>query len=170
MAIRVKTDGVNILAIGEDTDDFGELLAGQMLVDVTNETVPADAFTHWQVDGDQLVLRATAMPEAAARALREPGGLFKLLEDRLHEYIFAHYDPYTQASLQSLYVDPRTPPAAKDAITAAWDWVRSVLDYYYQQKARLEAGEAGQVFLELNFTQFDTTDPGVTLRALINPD
>ena len=75
------------------------------------------------------------------------------------QYIYSHYDPGTQASFLSLHADPSTPQAGKDAIESVWQWIKTVMAYYYGVKDQLLAG----VIVKWDFIQFDATDPGVKL-------
>ena len=88
------------------------------------------------------------------------------INQAVNAYICSHYDLGTQASLQAIYVQPTTPQAAKDLLLTVWDWAQSVLVYYYAQKAEITASP-DPVAVTWDFSQFDATDPGVTLQSLL---
>jgi hypothetical protein len=81
----------------------------------------------------------------------------------VQNYIYSKYDQGTQASLQALHSDSSSPPELKQAIESMWAWIRSVMQYYYQRKAEILSGQ----IVKWNFAQFDTTDPGISLGALM---
>lgn len=88
-----------------------------------------------------------------------PEQLTQEMNREVHDYICGHYDEGTQISFQALYSDPDTPSEVKDDIHLVWDWVRSVMDYYYGQKEQLESGQ----IVDWDFSQFDDTVPAVKL-------
>lgn len=88
------------------------------------------------------------------------------LNQEVNAYICAHYDLGTQASMQAIYIMPTTPIAAKDLLLTVWSWVQSVLTYYYSKKAGLTVAEDPAI-ITWSFSQFDTTDPEVSLQSLI---
>ena len=85
--------------------------------------------------------------------------LFWQMNADVGAYIYSHYDAGTQASFLSLHADPSTPQAGKDAIESVWQWIKSVMAYYYGIKAQLLAGTV----VQWDFAQFDASDPGIKL-------
>jgi len=81
-------------------------------------------------------------------------------------YIADHYDQGTQASFTALFVLPTTPQAVKDALLPVWTWIQSVTTYYYGKKVAIRNGEDWDS-VTWDFTQFDASDPHVSLEALM---
>jgi hypothetical protein len=89
--------------------------------------------------------------------------LWQQMNKDVQNYIYSKYDQGTQASLQALHSDSSSPPELKQAIESMWAWIRSVMQYYYQRKAEILSGQV----VKWDFTQFDSTDPGISLGALM---
>jgi len=88
------------------------------------------------------------------------------INTEVNAYICSHYDMGTQASFQAVYVMDGTPLEVKTALLGVWAWVQSVLGYYYTKKAEIAAaGEPETVTWD--FSQFDATDPQVSLQSLV---
>jgi hypothetical protein len=128
-----------------------------------------ESYTYWQYDEFPLQLRnrdnleqfvTDNFNELLQRA-REANGqeAFARLNAEVGQYLYSHYDQGTQASFLSLHADPATPQAGKDAIESVWVWIKSVMAYYYGVKNQLLVGDV----VKWDFSQFDTTDPGVQL-------
>jgi hypothetical protein len=90
--------------------------------------------------------------------------LYKQANRDVGAYIYSHYDQGTQASFLSLHADPSTPESGKAAIESVWAWIRSVMGNYYGIKSQLLAGDV----VKWDFSQFDTTDPGVQLSDFMS--
>jgi hypothetical protein len=81
-------------------------------------------------------------------------------------YILQHYDSGTQQSFTGIYAKRDTPDLVRDYLDPVWSWISAVLGYYYQQKSLIiDAQDPTTVIW--NFTQFDATDPQVSLQNLI---
>lgn len=84
----------------------------------------------------------------------------------VNAYINSHYDAGTQQTLQALMVMDTLPQAVKDDILTIWPWIQSALAYYYGKKAEI-LGAADPKIITWDFSQFDTTKPGVTLNGIM---
>lgn len=124
-------------------------------------------------------------PHAFKQAVRsrESSAAHDLLRDALHRYIYAHYDQGTQASLTAMVVGILAlcfNPAASEgeraqaqsqlilliaAIMPAWQWVQQVLAHFYDVDEMITAN--GGSYIDPDFSQFDDSDPGASLRALV---
>jgi len=58
------------------------------------------------------------------------------LKQELQNFIYSHYDQGTQASFSALYqiAKEQNNTNALSQIQKVWDWINSVLDYYYSKK------------------------------------
>ena len=138
------------------------------ITEYTRET-DGETETYWQYDEFQLQLRnrdnleqfVTDNFDALLQKAKEANGqeAFARLNREVGQYLYSHYDQGTQASFISLHVDPATPQQGKDAIESVWAWIKSVMGYYYSQKALIVSG----TLAKWDFSSFDATDPGVQL-------
>jgi len=96
--------------------------------------------------------------------MRTEQDAFSNLQDKLHQYIYAHYDQGTQTSFILIYMDSSTPQVVKGAISLAWVWMKAVLAYYYQIKGQIELNN---VWVEPDFNQFDEIDPKISLKGFL---
>jgi len=88
------------------------------------------------------------------------------LNQAVSDYICSHYDIGTQNSIQAVYTNPDTTEAIKTQIDTMFAWIKSCLAYYYTQKAAIiTSDKPGEVIWD--FTQFDASDPHVSLEALM---
>ena len=90
------------------------------------------------------------------------------LNSDLNAYIYEVYDAGTQASMQALYSRSTTSETIKAQIEAVWEWIASIVSYYYQCKSRIGAltDAASVAAYTWDFAQFDATCPDVTLQAI----
>lgn len=91
------------------------------------------------------------------------GYKIKMLEKELHNYIYSRYNLGTQSSMQTIYISPETTEEQKSNLELVWEWIKSVMVYYYSVKTQLE----NEVDADADFSQFDSSDPGITLRSLL---
>lgn len=123
-------------------------------------------------------------PKAFRQAVqvRQKEAAHDLLRDELHRYIYGHYDQGTQASLTAMVagilaimLNPESSDADRiqaqvqlaqlvAVILPAWTWVQQVLKHFYNIAAQIT--ETG-VYVDPDFSQFDASDPGVSLKALV---
>lgn len=86
-------------------------------------------------------------------------------------YIYRKYDDGTQSSLNALFVEGVASGYANRVATikTVLEWVKTVLTHYYTQKATILAMTTAQdaEAVTWNFTQFDATDPAVTLQQAV---
>lgn len=88
------------------------------------------------------------------------------INQEVNAYICLHYDMGTQASMQAIYIMDTTPAEVKTALLTVWAWVTSVLSYYYSKKSEIQTSlDPGAVTWD--FSQFDATDPVVSLQTLL---
>jgi len=109
------------------------------------------------------------MPTANELEAENPyrGELLKKINADVNTYICTHYDLGTQASLQSIYVMDGTPAEVKTTLLGVWSWIGSMLVYYYAKKTEITESETPET-VTWDFTQFDATDPEVSLQTLIS--
>jgi len=62
------------------------------------------------------------------------------LKQELQNFIYSHYDQGTQASFSALYQQAKEQnnTNALTQIQKVWDWIQSVLDYYYSKKEAIK--------------------------------
>ena len=62
------------------------------------------------------------------------------LKQELQNFIYSHYDQGTQASFSALYQQAKgqNNTDALTQIQKVWDWIQSVLDYYYSKKEAIK--------------------------------
>lgn len=91
------------------------------------------------------------------------------LNTDLQAYLAAHYDLGTQMSFQSIYVLPTTPTAMKLMLEQAWNWIQSVMTYYYSTKGAILIEEDAETAcgIEWDYSQFNELDPGISLKDLL---
>ncbi len=138
---------------------------GEHAIGALGESVPAGAATdprptvhHVLADG-KWVLDLPGLRQATWRRL----------EEDLHRYIFEtrDYPQPTQITLQALYGDPDSTPAMRAAIKQIFDWVKSVLSYYYDRKAKILSADDPEA-VGWDFAKAcDATAPGHTLADIL---
>lgn len=142
--------------------------------DDVNPVIPAEAveISHadWQKYLTGQYYRAgdgTCTPNPADLGKSIAGKLARINE-ALRAYIESSYDIGTQSSMQALYSRAATPAQAKGKIDAVWNWVQSVLEYYYQCKTEISAliDAAAVDAYAWDFSQFDATQPAVSLGSI----
>jgi hypothetical protein len=149
--------------------DFGET-RGQVVFrynhqQLERENDQGETETYWQCTSERLPKKdVPRTPEDSEHR----DMLLQRLTTEVNTYINAHYDQGSQASFQVLYTLDATPQAVKDDILPLWPWIQAVMAYYYGKKAAIRDGEA-YADVTWNFTQFDATDPGVSLESIMGP-
>jgi len=63
-----------------------------------------------------------------------------VLKKELQNFIYSHYDQGTQASFTALFQQAKEQnnTNALNQIQKVWDWIQSVLDYYYSKKEAIK--------------------------------
>ena len=63
-----------------------------------------------------------------------------ILKKELQNFIYSHYDQGTQASFTALFQQAKEQnnTEALTQIQKVWDWIQSVLDYYYSKKEAIK--------------------------------
>lgn len=91
------------------------------------------------------------------------------LNRSLQNYVYSAYDMGTQASFQCLYLLPTVSEQSKADITNVWEWIQSILIYYYQCKETLLSTKdiASAKNFVYNFGQFNATKPTASLSAIL---
>lgn len=90
-----------------------------------------------------------------------------IINRELQTYIYNKYDTGTQLSFQAIFINPTTPESVETAILGLWNWIQSVLAYYYAAKEALIVGIPMES-LDWDLSQFDATDPGLKLSDFVN--
>jgi len=147
--------------------DFGES-RGQVIFrynhqQLDRENDQGEIETYWLCTHDRLPRKS--VPKTPAET-EHRAMLLERLTTEVNTYINAHYDQGSQASFQALYSLPATPQAVKDAILPLWPWIQAVMAYYYGKKAAIRDGE-NYAAVSWDFSQFDATDPNVSLESLM---
>ena len=89
------------------------------------------------------------------------------INQAVNTYIYNYYDPGTQDSFNGLQARRSTPDAVKDIIDSVYDWIQTIMEYYYTKKANIiMLDEPGLVTWD--FSQFDATKPDVLLSDLVS--
>ena len=89
-----------------------------------------------------------------------------------NKYILSYYDRESQVSLQAIYNDPDSNQTQRDCCKAVFDWIKSILGYYYQKKVAIRDNTETISELE-NVTwdfpgNFDVLKPAHTLESIVN--
>ena len=94
------------------------------------------------------------------------------LKTAITEYIGAHYDSGQQNTLNALWIEgiSKSWPNRKAKVQLVMDWVNSVLTYFYQKKDAIVAAadQAALDAINVDFLQFDASDPEVTIQDVIS--
>ena len=144
------------------------------------ELATIDGWTYVSVPGDNpLPEQPTAIAETVAAVEMTPelnleikmaSSMIQYQLSRLNVdvnlYLYAHYDPGTQSSFNGIYAKRSTPDAIKDKLDTVWDWIATVMEYYYSVKTELMTEEILET-VSWDFSAFDTTKPDVTLAGVI---
>jgi hypothetical protein len=80
-------------------------------------------------------------------------------------YIYTKYDIGTQTSLQAIYTQSDTPIEVKTQLDLLFTWISTVMKHYYTQKNLIKTTEEDWESITWNFSQFDATDPVVSLAT-----
>lgn len=112
-----------------------------------------------ELSEEENLIVKTASPVVAAK-------LSKINRD-VNAYITAYYDTGTQNSFNGIYSRRSTPDDVRDTLDLIWDWIESVINYYYGKKNDILTSEE---FSDIvwDFSQFDETKPNVTLASIMN--
>jgi hypothetical protein len=93
------------------------------------------------------------------------------LKTAVTEYIGAHYDQGQQSTLNALWIEGISKgwPNRKAKVQLVMDWVNAVLAYFYQKKDAIlaAADQAALDAVDVDFSQFDDSDPEVSVEAVI---
>jgi len=92
--------------------------------------------------------------------------LLETINAEVNEYISRVYDIGTQNSLNAIYTKRSTPDSVRDLLDPIWEWIESILQYYYERKLTINKG----IDLEnitWDFSKFDVTIPSITLGDLM---
>jgi len=135
------------------TGDIPRQIPGVML-DRINKADPEHLAKHG------IVIEEYTPPEPSPPT---PEEVWTRLNAEVNSYLFQKYDSGTQLSFTALYARADTPQVAKAAIQAVWDWQETVLNYYYDKKDLILAGD---ISVEWDFSSFDGTDPNIHLGDL----
>lgn len=88
------------------------------------------------------------------------------LNASLKQYINSNYDQGTQTTFTAMYMVPTTSIEAKISLEKVFTWINSVLVYYYSKKEELSRIQDISQF-EYDFSQFDESNPKITLKSII---
>ena len=131
----------------------------------TNITVPDDLTDDERAIIDAAVAAYDPLPIAKA-------ALTARLHDMCEEYIYAHYDNARQASLNALLTEAlmMSYPNRMMYIGQALAWIKACIAYYYTISDQIDAAASVEVVngITWDFSQFDATDPQITLRDASN--
>lgn len=140
------------------------LIQGNMVRQLAAEVFPVSSELSWiEIPQDVEVRVGDGYDGEFIPAQPTINDILTLINNELVAYIATHYDQGTQLSLLALYANPDTPAEIKVIIKLAWDWVQSILSYYYRVKGDILAGQP----YEWDLSQFNATDPAVSLAALL---
>lgn len=101
------------------------------------------------------------------------------LEYLKRDYIDLHYPTPTREFMSALMLDPTTSEIVKSQILLVWNWIKSVIAYYYMVRTALVIDEVLWDNVEvdtpfgkkgIDFTILDDTDPHVELEELLLND
>ncbi len=134
----------------------------QAVVVINIGEIPAGV-TSLKPEGSVVWNDITEVWEAVESKLSEE---INAVQIQLRSYIYSKYGAGTQSTMTAVYLEPTTVLKDKDRILAVWNWIKSVLFYYYNLKKQLETGTKLSD-LKVDFTQFNETDPKVTLESFI---
>lgn len=95
----------------------------------------------------------------------------RMMRGEVKAYIYARYDDGVQSSLNALSVEGIANGFKNRLalIGSILSWVKSILGYYYGQKAAILAATTHEDVeaVKWDFTQFDATDPQVALQQVV---
>ena len=90
------------------------------------------------------------------------------LNQDLRDYLYGKYDIGTQMSLKETKDRDDTPAEIKASLDGLYLWILSVMGYYYTKKAAIrDAVDDSWQTETWDFSQFDATDPKISLEALM---
>lgn len=89
------------------------------------------------------------------------------LETVKQAYIDTHYSGPIRETLQALMLDPRVSEGVKATIITVWDWISSVVIYYYSKKTLFVDDGYTWDEADIDFSSLDATDPKVELDKLL---
>ena len=101
----------------------------------TGMFIPSDpANRHWQEYQEWLKSGNNPLPEHTLEELKQRK--LAQLKQELKNFIYSRYDDGTQKTLQTIYIQAQEAgdTAKINTIKQVWDWINSVLIYYYQKK------------------------------------
>ena len=90
------------------------------------------------------------------------------LNTDLQTYLYTKYDVGTQISLNAIYSMETTPAPVITGLDSLFAWISGVMEYYYTKKINIRDGEDWES-VTWDFSQFDATDPNISLEALMGP-
>ena len=90
------------------------------------------------------------------------------LNQAVQVYIYTKYDIGTQASLQAIDTRPTTPQVVRDQLNLLFEWIAGVMNYYYGKKDDIIAA-TDYNSITWDFSQFDATDPNISLKDYMGP-
>jgi hypothetical protein len=86
----------------------------------------------------------------------------------VNNYITNYYDAGTQQSFNGIYSKRSTLDTVRDYLDPVWDWISTIMVYYYGIKSDILAANLEDFgLITWDFSQFDATKPDVTLQVLM---
>ena len=104
--------------------------------------------------------------------LTEYKGIIQLpqINADVNEYINNYYDVGTQQTFTAIYTKRSTPDTARNYLDPVWDWIETVMTYYYGKKTDITNATTLTALRAItwDFETFDATKPNVSLQALMD--
>lgn len=86
------------------------------------------------------------------------------MKREMKKLIYSKFDQGTQSTLQAIYLATSIDPD-KQTIEEVWEWINSILKYYYEKRIYLETNGAEN--FEYDFSQFAHTAPSINIEDLL---
>ena len=130
------------------------------MVDVTGQNPAPQAGWQAQVNRDSSgkIVSVSFLPPPAPA----PAELLPRLRQALNAYLNQHYNQDSRVWLLWLFISEAPTAADKAQIAQVFSWISSVMAYYKTLMTEIQAGKSWNE-LQVNFAQFDATDPKVAL-------
>jgi hypothetical protein len=129
---------------------------------------------HETVIGEESVIETYTIndyssEELDSRLSAEQETILNQINEDVNTYINTYYDIGTQQSFTAIYIKYNT-PELKTYLDPVWDWIQSIMTYYYGKKQDITNAEdiSTLKIITWDFTTFDATKPDVSLQALMS--